>query len=176
MNGNAPVQEDGILASSGLATDYSIQDIRILKNRGFYGVTVPVNLILPIPISYDNYSGGTTPYNCIFFIADRPYKVIQASGRCNGIASDWNFTVYLRKVASGVALGGATSCMTGSINFGSSTTANTVSTVTRSTATNYINNNGSSVLAEGDSLFWEIDLGTAVGCKNVCLSVLLRSI
>lgn len=162
--------------SGELASNYSVQELRVIKDRGFYGNLVPINFTIPVPTSYWGGDNPIYPYQCPFFIANRTYQIMQISVRYQVKGTDaGGCTLTVKKAASGVAYTSATAVMTGSFNIGTTGTNNTVVTITKNTATNYINSDSSSRLIEGDSLLCTMT-NVNTGVHNVCISVVLKSL
>lgn len=137
-----------------------VDELRILKRRGFYGHVLPVMSIIrgTTATSSANFS---TP----FFRADRPYAVVEVKERHETAATDGS--VMLRKVPSGTAPASGTAVLASSISLAA--TANTDQTgLLSSTESNR-------TLAEGDSLALEAT-GLLTSCAGVTFSVMLKSI
>ena len=148
-----PVQED----NQNQAT-YS--EVRVLKQRGYFGVIPPVLTILE----------GTTPqnsanYSVSFFIADRPYEILEITERHEAAASDGSFDV--RKVPSGVAVSAGTSVLTSNIQLTGAVDTNLKGTLSPTLSTRR--------LSPGDSLALSTS-GLLTTVKGITISVLLRAI
>lgn len=178
---SAPVAQNGSSASNvaSQAPDTSnspfrdFNELRIVKDSGFFGITIPVHYVMMAPVSHTT-TDSIYPYQCVFFIANRPYKVIQISER-HEIAGTGGggCSIYVLKVPNGVGAGAGTRVMTGFIDLQAA--ANTLQTITTKTPTNFVNNDASSSLATGDALCCTIT-NVPTGVYNMCLSVLLRAV
>lgn len=147
---------------------YNVQNFRILRQNGFYGVTLPVMVRL-----YDTTAQTAVNYTAPFFIANRSYKVIQVIERHEAAGTDaGSVTLQLVKVPSGTAPGSGTNILSAGINL--KATANTNQTITSLTSTK-INQDTSSRLVSGDALSLSSS-GTLTALKGVTVYVLLRAI
>jgi len=104
--------------NNNISNSYSSSNVRVLKDRGFYGVTLPV--------TYRNTLNGTGMVNYFydpFFIANRPYQVVSATERHQVNSGGANATLTLAILPSGTAPISGTSVS--STTFDLSTTADT---------------------------------------------------
>lgn len=148
-----------------LDNNFSGNDIRVLKDRGYFGVTLPV--------TYRNTLNGTGQVNYYydpFFIANRPYQVVSATERHQVNSGGANATVSVYIVPSGTAPISGISVSSGSFDL--STTANTDQSLTI---------DGPALLAAGDALSI-IPASTAPGfggfttVSGVTVQVVLRAV
>lgn len=136
-------------------------DLRIIKDRGFFGVTKPVMFRL-----YDTTAQTAANWTAPFFIADRPYVLLAVKERHETAATNAD-TVQLNKVPSGtVPASGSAMLSTGILLNG---TANT--NVSGSLTTTKANLS----LATGDALSF-ITTGTLAALKGVTISIILRAV
>lgn len=142
---------------------YDWDQLRILQERGFHGVTKPVMFRLPTTDPQTS-AQWTTP----FFIADRPYLLLKVTERHETAGTDAGaVTCMLKKVPNGTAPGSGTDMLTAGISL--KTTANTNQTGTVSKDVTVIR------MVAGDSLSF-ILTGTPTDLVGVTLAVLLRAI
>lgn len=151
-NNNLPLQETTRIRD--------VDELRILKRRGFYGHALPVMSIIR-GTSATSSANFSTP----FFRADRPYAVVEVKERHETAATDG--AVMLRKVPSGTAPASGTAVLASSISLAA--TANTDQTGQLSAT------ESARTLAEGDSLSLEAT-GLLTSCAGVTFSVMLKSI
>lgn len=143
--------------------EYDWDELRILKDRGFHGVTKPVMFRLPTT-DPQTAAQWTTP----FFIADRPYLLLKVTERHETAGSDAGaVTAMLKKVPSGTAPGSGTDMLTAGMSL--KTTANTNQSGTVSKDITAIR------MVAGDSLAF-ILTGTPTALVGVTIAVLLRAI
>ena len=137
-----------------------VDEIRILKRRGYFGHVIPVMSVIrgADATSSANFS---TP----FFRADRFYEVVEVSERHETAATDG--AVNLRKVPSGTAPASGTAVLDSTISLAA--TANTDQAGTLASDLN------SRRLSPGDSLSLEAT-GLLTSCAGVTVSVMLKSI
>ena len=138
-------------------------EIRITKDRGFFGITLPLTRCMEgaTPQTAANY---TTP----FFIANRFYQVITVTERHQVAGSDGGaVTVTVNKVPSGTAPASGTAVITTPLSL--KTTADTNQSGIVSTV------QGVAILAPTDALCL-ISSGTLTAVVGVTVSVLLKAI
>ena len=148
-----PVQED----NQNQAT-YS--EVRVLKQRGFFGVIPPVLHILT-----GTSAQTSANYSASFFIADRPYEILDITERHETAAADGSLDV--RKVPTGIVTAAGTSVLIANIQLTGAANTNLKGGLgpTRSTRT----------LSPGDSLAL-FTSGLLTTVTGVTISVLLRAI
>ena len=154
--------------SKDLSKIYSLQTIRILRDQGFFGITLPAMMFVP-GASAQTAANFTTP----FFIANRTYQVVQVIERHETAGTDaGSVTLMLKKVASGTAPSSGTDVLSAGISL--KATANTNQTIT-STSSTYIKRGSSSILTSGNALSL-VTTGTLTALVGVTVHVLLRAI
>ena len=139
-----------------------VEELRIWKNEGFFGVT------LPVMFRQEGASAATAlNYTAPFFIAQRDYQLISVTERHEVAATDMGaVTMMLNKVPSGTAPASGTAMLTAGLSL--KTTANTNQTGTLSTVA------GARAINRGDSLAF-ITTGTLTALVGVTIAVVLRS-
>lgn len=148
-------------------TDFNASEMRIDKQNGFFGVTLPIVTNLP-GTTAQTAANFTTP----FFIANRTYEVITVTERHETAGSDAGaVTVQLKKVPSGTAPGSGTSILTTALSL--KTTANTNQSGTVSLV--ITSSIADRVLVAGDALSL-LSSGTLTALVGVTVSVLLKAI
>lgn len=140
-----------------------MDELRIWKNDGFFGVTLPVMF----------RAEGTTAatalnYTAPFFIAQRDFYLISVTERHEVAGSDAGaVTVMLKKVASGTVPASGTDMLTTGLSL--KTTANT-------------NQDGSLVITAGGLTIPRgyalsfVTTGTLTAVQGVTISVLLKAV
>lgn len=144
-----------------MMTDSDVFEIRVLKNEGFRGITLPIMHVL-----HGTAAAVSANYLTPFFIANRPYQVVSVTVRYE-VASSAAETFNLVKVPSGTAPASGTDLLTTEIALNG--TANTNISGAISTVT------GVAILSTGDALALETS-GTPTDCSGLTLSVLLKAI
>lgn len=140
-----------------------IDEVRVRKRDGFFGVTLPVNASVPGALAQT-----AANYLAPFFVAQRGYRVVEVRERHEVAGSDAGaVTVDVNKVPDGTAPGSGTSVLSSA--FSLKATANTLQTATlSSTLANLI-------LRDGDALALESS-GTLTAVVGVTVTVLLQAI
>ena len=139
--------------------DEDVDQIRVRKNAGFKGITLPV-------VVYVLDGTASADYTTCFFIANRQYKLVSVTERheikgTHGSA----VTVMLNKVPSGTAPASGVSMLAAGLNLKSDINVNQSGTITATVA--------NTVLKAGDSLALETT-GTLTAVRGVTVSVLLE--
>ena len=157
--------------NASVDTNRDVAEIRVLKDRGFYGVTLPVTTTFPW-----NWSGTShSDSDCIFFIAQRPYQLIQVLERHEvddvGIAA-----CMVRRVPSGTTPARSGAAMLAS-NIDMTTGAGTVRAYTTTTSPGILKTSNA-ILQAGDGLMVDFYAGgvSPVGLTDVVFSLVLRAI
>lgn len=138
-------------------------EIRIWKNQGFFGVTKPVTVRVP-----STTAQTAANYPTPFFIADRPYYVIDIVERhevAGGAPGD--ATVDVLSVPSGTAPGSGSSLLSSTISLAA--TANVNQTASLSTVVGRLRLNTGTALSLKAA-------GTLTTVEGVTVAVTLRSI
>lgn len=135
-------------------------DITVVKNRGFFGVTLPITVRLEGALA-QTAANFTTP----FFIANRSYLVLEVIERHETAGSDAGaVTLMLKRVPSGTAPASGTDMLTAGLSL--KTTAN-------------INQSGTiglvKTLTAGDALSL-VTTGTLTALVGVTVSITLKAI
>lgn len=138
-------------------------ELTIVKPFGYFGP------VFPVTVRVQGTTAATAAnYTAPFFIAERPYQVIEVFERHETAGSDGNpVTVMLKKVPSGTAPGSGTDMLSAGISL--KATANTNQKGTLSTTF------GNTRLERDDSLAL-VTTGTLTAVAGVTLSVILRAI
>jgi len=150
-----------------IANEYSINELRILKDRGLYAVTLPIMVRIP-------YTDAATSsyYGTPFFIANRSYQIIQITSRFTSASSaaGAEFGVYQSPNGSG-----ATSSVTSSsYGFPLTGTTNTNFTVDFNSSVS-LNKDSTSLILAGDALVLQTNK-TPTNAQGVTVSILLRGV
>jgi hypothetical protein len=143
---------------------FDTNEIRILKQEGFYGVTLPIAVRVP---STDAATAAN--YTAPFFIANtRDYELLDVRERHETAGSDGgDVTVMLKKVPSGTAPASGSDMLSAEINLKATANINQTGSITTTSANR--------VLKQGESMAL-IVTGTPTDVAGVTVSVLLRSI
>ena len=140
-----------------------VDEIRVLKRNGYFGITLPITAILR----------GTTAatvanYLALFFIAQRSYEIIEVKERHETLGTDGSaVTVMLNKVPDGTAPASGTSVLKSGFNLKA-----IINTLQTGSITDTVANKR---LITGDGLALEIT-GTPTNVAGVTISVLLKAI
>ena len=135
-------------------------EIRIRKDSGFFGVTLPITVRLE-GAEPQTAANWTTP----FFIANREYRIISIDSRWETAST--SAIVQLRKVPSGTAPASGTALLAYGIDTSGTANTNTSPILTRTTK--------DLTLATGDSLSLT-QTGTLGSVAGFTLSITLRAI
>lgn len=161
-----PTDQQPILQeeSQGFQDFYSL---RILKQNGFYGVTLPVTFYLG-----DTDAQSQLLWRVPFFIANRSYAVVQIIERHETAATNAD-TVQLVKVPSGTAPASGTNILSaGFLLNGAADTNQKITTI----STIKIVSTAAATLSAGDALAFITSANPVAGVKGVTVSVLLRAV
>ena len=151
------------MPGSGQVQGREIDEIRIRKRDGFFGVTLPVMAVLR-GTAAQTAANFTAP----FFIAQRDYEVIEIAERHETAGGDAGaVTLDVYRVPSGTAPASGTTVLASTVNL--KATANTVQygTLTATLANRVLN--------DGESLSL-ISSGTLTSLVGVTVSILLKAI
>lgn len=142
-------------------TNRTFNDITIRKNRGFFGVTLPVMARID-GAAAQTAANFTTP----FFIANRSYQILEVIERHETAGSDGGaVTVMVKKTPSGTAPASGTDVLTAGLSLKATANTNQSGVISRSADT----------LAYGDSLAL-VSTGTLTNLVGVTVYVLLKAI
>lgn len=140
-----------------------MDEVRVWKNDGFFGVTLPVMFTV-------QGANATTAlnYTAPFFIANRDYYLISVTERHEVAGTDGGaVTLMLKKVPSGTATASGTDMLTAGLNLKS--TANTNQSGTLSTTAGVL------TIPRGYALGMATT-GTLTTLQGVTVSVLLKAV
>jgi hypothetical protein len=144
-------------------SQFNFNELRIVKNDGFFGVTLPVMFVVQ-----GAAAATALNYTAPFFIAQRDYYVISVTERHEVAGSHGDpVTMMLKKVASGTAPASGTDMLTAGLSLKS--TANT-------------NQNGSLVITAGGLTIPRgyalsfVTSGTLTAVQGVTASVILKAV
>lgn len=142
-------------------TNRTFNDLTIRKNRGFFGVTLPVMTRVE-GATAQTAANFTTP----FFIANRPYQILEVIERHETAGTDGSaVTVMVKKTLSGTAPASGTDILTAGLSLKATANTNQSGVISRAADT----------LAYGDSLTL-VSTGTLTNLVGVTVYVLLKAI
>lgn len=144
-------------------TKRDIEELRIWKNDGFFGVTLPVMYRL------EGTSAATAlNYSAPFFIAQRDYYLISVTERHEVAGSDAGaVTMMLKKVPSGTAPGSGTDMLSAGFNLKATADTNQEGTL--------VTTAGGLTIPRGYSLSFLLT-GTPTAVQGVTASVILKAV
>lgn len=144
-------------------TKRDIEELRIWKNDGFFGVT------LPVMFRAEGTSAATAlNYTALFFIAQRDYYLISVTERHEVVGSDGSaVTMMLKVVPSGTAPASGTDMLTAGLSL--KATANTNQTGS------LVATAGGLLVPRGSGLAM-VTTGTLTAVQGVTASVLLKAV
>ena len=153
--------------SKMLSSAINISEIRLDKQNGFFGVTLPVNCRVP-----GTHAQTAALYTTPFFRAQRSYEIIQVRERHEVAGTDaGTVTVQLKKVPSGTAPASGTSILTSAISLKATADTDQTGTISQSITSSVADR----VIVSGDSLCL-ISAGTLTAVQGVSVTVLLKAI
>lgn len=162
----APPQ-NGQPLQAEVAHEYSVNELRIIKDRGLYAVTLPIMIRIP-------YTDAATSsyYSTPAFIANRPYQIVQIVSRFTSASSAGSaeFGVYNSPNGGGSAV----SVTSSSYGFPLTGTSNTNFVVTKDSSV-HINSDSTSLILAGDAISL-ITNKTPTNCQGVTVAILLRGV
>jgi len=140
----------------------TFDELRILKERGFYGITLPVVTSIP-----GTQAQTAANFTAPFFIANRPYQVLYATERHETAGTSGSaVTMQLAKVPSGTAPASGTNILKTAIDLKATANVNQLPVPVVGSA---------SILNPGDALSL-ITTGTLTSLAGVTVSVLLKAV
>lgn len=149
--------------SDNPSTKRDVEELRIWKNDGFFGVTLPVMFVV-------NGANAATAlnYTAPFFIAQRDYYLIAMTERHEVAGSDAGaVTIMLKKVASGTAPASGTDMLSAGLSL--KATANTNQSGALVTTA------GGLTVPRGTALCM-VTTGTLTAVQGVTASVILKAV
>ena len=140
-----------------------VEELRIWKNEGFFGVT------LPVMFRQEGASAATAlNYTAPFFIAQRDYQLISVTERHEVAATDMGaVTMMLNKVPSGTAPASGTAMLTAGLSL--KTTANT------NQSGSLVTTAGGLLVPRGYALSF-VTTGTLTDVQGVTASLILKAV
>lgn len=136
----------------------NVQEVRVTKDRGFFGITKPV-MVMRI--------GASDGHNTFpFFIAEREYRVIKVVVRYESATNNAD-TLQIKKAPSGTATTSGTNILSSSVALNSTASTNITAVVSQAA--------GVASLLTGDALAL-ITSGTLDGLFGLTVALTLRSI
>jgi len=164
------MDENKTLSGDQPSNDYANQALRVIKDRGFYGVTLPITRW----VDYDECEVAAN-FNAPFFIANRKYQVIQVTERHLVPTNAVNSGLAVLIVSNGASSpGGGNSVISPDYGINMGAVRNTNITCTVDTGSPSVRGKRS-FLNVGDSLCLDTN-GDLTGLKGVTVSVVLRAI
>jgi hypothetical protein len=136
-------------------------EIRILKERGFYGVTLPVELRVK-----GGEAGYPENYTTPFFTANRTYMIVSVIARWE-VKCDVACTLQIMKVPNGTAPASGTALLATAFNLTGTANTNNIGTLVTTAGVNQI--------VAGESLSG-LTTGGFTSLAGVSVSVLLKAI
>lgn len=151
--------------------DVSVDTISVMKRRGFSGVTKPVHHIIQ-----GTAAATAANYTAPFFIADRPYAVLEVTERHETLGTSGSaVTLMLKKVPSGTAPASGLDILSAGFDLKASNNTNRFGTILETRTTISGNSVYRKMLAEGDALSL-VTTGTLTSVAGVTVSVLLKAL
>jgi len=142
------------------AQNRAFTDLTIIKPRGFFGVTLPIMHTIT-GANAQTAANFTAP----FFIANRPYLILEVIERHETAGSDGGVvTLMLKRVPSGTAPASGTDILSAGISLKATANTNQVGTIGQV-----------KTLQSGDSLSL-VTTGTLTALVGVTVYVLLKAI
>lgn len=140
---------------------FDIPEIRILKQDGFFGVTLPIGHTDVVP--------STAAFT--FFCANRSYKIIEVKER-HETANVGAYSLQIKKVPSGTAIASGTNVLTTAFDLTASAATTRSGVVDRTRITG---GGAYDLITENQSLAFSYT-GVAGAIRGVHVSVLLKAV